>query len=197
MGKAQFTPPLLAIAIMMTSSTALAEGFYAGVGLGQSTLDPHSYSGVTTRNADDNDTSKKIFAGYAFNDLLSVELGYTDLGKTSLQYLDNSWLTVDMDTNVITAFAKITAPTSFAIKPFIKAGAAKLEHEDNVVGVSLKKNKTNFAWGLGAQYDISNALSVQLEYEDFGDIGSTDANALEPYRLDDSTNTSVSLTYRF
>jgi hypothetical protein len=50
------------------SVNASMPGFYAGVGIGQSSIGIGEF--------DDSDRSFKVFGGYTFNDYFAVELGY-------------------------------------------------------------------------------------------------------------------------
>src|SRR5215831_5546150 len=67
---------------LMAGSTAFAAepltGFYAGAGLGQSTL---KLSGTSF---DEHDTSFKIFGGYSINRNFAVEAAYFDGGNASV-----------------------------------------------------------------------------------------------------------------
>src|SRR5262245_16219151 len=83
------------IALASTASMA-AEGFYAGVGFGQTKVDLDKEAdalrndlvagGATafTVSTDDTDTGFKIFGGYEVNQHFAVEAGFANLGKAKL-----------------------------------------------------------------------------------------------------------------
>lgn len=88
---------VLACAIFAALQTsAAAQGFYVGANLGNSVLDgvanadpivstsfPPSALTIDGRRYDGRKTMWGLFGGWAVNDWVSVELGYTDLGETS------------------------------------------------------------------------------------------------------------------
>ena len=84
--KKQVTRNALGAALVFAfSATPVAfaadeKGFYGIVGLGQSEADINAPAGVSV---DNKDTSYFLGAGYRFNDYVSVEGGYLDLGEFS------------------------------------------------------------------------------------------------------------------
>lgn len=72
----------LVLAFSVTPAAFAADmGFYGIVGLGQSEADISAPAGVSV---DNKDTSYFLGAGYRFNDYVSVEGGYLDLGEASV-----------------------------------------------------------------------------------------------------------------
>lgn len=72
----------LVLAFSVTPAAFAADtGFYGIVGLGQSEVDISAPAGVSV---DNKDTSYFLGAGYRFNDYVSVEGGYLDLGEASV-----------------------------------------------------------------------------------------------------------------
>lgn len=83
--KKQLTRNALGAALVFAfSATPVAfaadKGFYGIVELGQSEVDISAPAGVSV---DNKDTSYSLGAGYRFNDYVSVEGGYLDLGEVS------------------------------------------------------------------------------------------------------------------
>ena len=77
----------LLVASLIASSSVMAEssGFYGVVGFQHSTVD-EDLDIVTDLglSVDDNDTSYNFAIGYEYNQYVSIELGYVDLGEISV-----------------------------------------------------------------------------------------------------------------
>jgi len=96
---------VLGMATAAEGAMAASEGWYAGIGIGQSKVSDWlskddardvqsafedgvgvlAFSGSTTASSDDKDTGWKVYGGYQFNENLAVEASYLNLGKTTAQ----------------------------------------------------------------------------------------------------------------
>jgi OOP family OmpA-OmpF porin len=73
------------------SSIAQAEGWYGGVGFGNSKIKDDTFCSDASSlfdpgsscSSDDTDTGWKVFIGNQFNKNAAIEFGYIDLGKTT------------------------------------------------------------------------------------------------------------------
>jgi len=136
-----------------------------------------------TSSYDDSDTAYKVFGGYKFNPNFAVEGGYTDMGDYSARITGGGDVgNAKVKTNSLNVFAVGILPMDqFSL--FAKAGVSrnKSKMDFNSTGVAFNatdsgsKNKTSFAWGIGASYAINKQLSVRVEYEDFGKAGETNS----------------------
>ena len=185
------------------SSSVLAEGFYGGIGYLKSETNIHQYPTLTYTDYDDKDSGLTIFVGYDYNERFSVELGYSDLGDTKATVSDSGGLTADHDTNVMTLAGLLkTDPIAENIVLFVKAGLARIDHDEDISGASTNTSSvktTNTFFGLGADYELPNGLIIRGLYEEYGDDdGLTDVNSSEnkPDQIDPSAM-SLSLIKRF
>ena len=160
--------------------------WYIGQGIGQSKLKLNNADFTialsTSESKDEMGTAYKIYGGYRFNRYFSAEGGYTYLGKAKYRYetpLGNGEVT--FKARSLNAFAVGGYPIG-GFFLFGKLGIATVRTDRSDVELSglcvfcvqASHVNTNFAWGTGFQYNFSNGLSIRLEYEDFGKIGTTE-----------------------
>ena len=76
----------LALGFSSIASAQMLSKVYFGAGLGSTNikLDSSDFSGLTSK--DEKDTGGKLYGGYRFNQWLSGELAYTDLGKANFSF---------------------------------------------------------------------------------------------------------------
>jgi OmpA-OmpF porin, OOP family len=177
------------VAGLMGSSFAEAaeteSGWTMGASVGQSkakwdTDDISSYvlsSAITgdITDAEDTDVAFKVFAGYQFNSIFSLEGGYFDLGRSNftvetfpLGTLSNEMSVVGFN---IDAVASLPLTEMFSI--FGRVGATYTEVKASfagtgfvTVGDSSDTNKSeNYKYGLGLQFNFSENFGMRLEAE--------------------------------
>ncbi|MGQ4277441.1 OmpA family protein [Pseudidiomarina sp. E22-M8] len=186
------------------------DGWYVGAGGGAAlaTIDEQEIrtdlmnSGyqVTEFREDDGDFGYKLFGGYQFNENFALEGGYFDLGDFSYQattnpagmksgQLDFSGWNIDAMgfmpfTQRSSLFALIGVHRSKATVDFSGTGAV------NVLTPHYSKTATDYKFGVGYQYQMSQRFSFRL--------------AAERYRMDDAVGNngdldfySLNLVYRF
>ena len=203
----------LAIIAALASPYALAQDSYGYVGgnFGQSkaTIDDERITGgllsggfATSSIADDDqDTGYKIFAGYRFNRYFAIEGGYFDLGNFGFQATTVPTGTFNGDIKLRGVNLDLVGfvPIGDSFSLFGRVGADYAEAKDHFTGTGLvnvtgnpnpSKRAANYKFGVGVQYDFSNALSLRAE--------------AERYRIDDAVGNkgdidllSVGLLYRF
>ncbi|MHB1992437.1 OmpA family protein [Metallibacterium scheffleri] len=212
--KVSRTPWMLSLAILavIASPFAMADspGWYIGANVGQSraTIDNQRISNgllqsgfVTTSMSDrDRNTGFKFFGGYQFNRYFALEGGYFDLGKfgfTSMTLpagsLNGNIRLRGLDFDVV-GFLPITERLS----AFGRVGLIYAQARDDFSGTGAvnvripypRKNATNYKFGVGLQYALTQSLGMRLE--------------AERYRIDDAVGNkgdidllSVGLIYRF
>jgi OOP family OmpA-OmpF porin len=210
--KSPWLPGLLAIAVMVTSSPAMAQytGWYGGGNVGQSRanidddrINSHLFDqGYTTVFITDEDrhVGYKLFGGYQLGRFFSVEAGYFDLGKFGYLAETIPAATVDAEIKVrglnldlvgylpiteqFSAFARAGVNHAKVKGTFVGTGAV------NVMTPTTSERDTNHKFGFGLQYYLSEQLGVRIE--------------AERYRIDDSLDNkgdvdlfSLGLVYRF
>ncbi|RUO37019.1 hypothetical protein CWE13_09275 [Aliidiomarina shirensis] len=155
---------------------------------------------TTEFRSDNKDFGFKLFGGYQFNRYIALEGGYFDLGKfnytadtnpvgTAAGELGfNGWNLDVVGLMPITErsslFARVGAHNSKSSVNFVGTGAV------NILTPSFRKNSTDYKFGVGYEYNVTDTISLRLE--------------AERYRMDDAVGNhgdidfySVSVLYRF
>lgn len=164
-----------AMASALVFSTSATAGFfdltfkpYIGVNLGQSTTDS-----CITGKCDDTDTAGKIYGGFEFNEYMAMEVGYVDLGTVDYSAPAGTRETHGM---TIQMLGTLSLNPSFTL--LARGGLNILNTEVNgaVAGTpNGNTGDTDVSWsaGLGAQYNITQAAGLRLEWERFFETGSS------------------------
>ncbi len=189
-----------AVASALILSTPATAGFfdltlapYLGAGYGLATSDIDCPAGVS---CDDTDSAWKIFGGLEINEFISMEVGYIDLGEVQFGGTDSG----SRETNGMT----MTVHGTYFLTPnfnlIARGGLNFLNTEVNgtIAGTPTDNSgDTDVVWsfGLGAQYNLTPAVGVRLEWESFFEAGSSDFNGGTGEA--DIDLISASLVYKF
>ena len=130
----------------------------------------------------------RIAAGYHFSPMLAVEAGYLKIGDSTVKYNTYS------DTTKNSAL-QIAAVGTFAVAPAFdligKLGMSmnsnKLTSTDGFYNSS--NSSTSLMFGIGAQYNVNQQVSIRALYEDFGEFKTDDG----PFPPVTSWNMGVSM----
>jgi OOP family OmpA-OmpF porin len=172
---------------------AYAEGAYVGVNVGRSdqklTLDGLG-------SVSDSGTGYKLYGGYGFNKNFGVEGGYVKLGTGKISYVDGADSgTVSSKPQALYVAATATLPVNDQFSLFAKVGAAfnrvKLEDVGTAGNSSEKKSRTTALLGVGAAYNVTKAVAIVAEYEDYGKIAKVDGAHVKGNLL------SIGVRYKF
>jgi OOP family OmpA-OmpF porin len=162
----------MATALLSVASTATAQtdpfatvdeirnGLYVGGSLGMT--DANGFCAGATGACDDSDTGWKIFGGYEFNENLAVEGGYTSLGDMSNMGAGSR---SDISGFNVAAVGKL--PINEQIGVFGKAGLFRWSADNTTDG---DRSGTDLMYGVGAEYKMTDNISVRGEWEKFLDI---------------------------
>ena len=169
-----------ALGLMSVPVMAADSGFYAGAGLGLSSVETDSidlFDGESFK-FDDSGTAWKIFGGWRMNKYIAFELDYVDLGTVEDRF------TVDLDTST-----QLTATTEIGLTAWVpyvvgtypigmfelsgKLGYAFYDADldvratDGIVSEreSGSESDADFAWGVGVGATVLENLHVKVEYE--------------------------------
>jgi OOP family OmpA-OmpF porin len=196
----------------LTSPVAMAQdtGWYGGANVGQSRAtidDPRIRGGLLSQGFtaatiadDDRSTGFKIFGGYQLNKNFAVEGGYFDLGKFgyTASTAPAGTLNGSMKVKGLNLDLVGTLPLSERFSAFGRVGLNYAQTRDHFSGTGAVQvgnpdpsaHGTNYKFGGGLQYAITDALSVRGE--------------LERYRVKDGVGNrgdidvaSIGLVYRF
>lgn len=164
----------LLTAILSAPAMAAGEGFYVGFDLGQSSTDTLPLSTKTG-------TAWSILAGYRFTKYVAAEVQYNDLGKPT-----------------------VTGGPSFKISGYSAAVLgmlpineqwevmAKLGYASTKLDTPFGNTKSDFMYGIGAQYNVSANWSGRLLYDQYT------VETPAPASLKGTTSViAVSAIYRF
>lgn len=186
-------------------SVAADDGFYLGVGTGLAISSPDTatataitqYFGgtVTGTSTDDNDTAVRFFAGYNFNKYIGVEVGYSDLGESSVTVLDAVNGLTDYYKFAVTGYGISVVgnlPINNKFSAFGKLGVFSWNSDINaevdlgfpfgVISADISESGTVPVIGIGAIYRFTKNFSIRGEIEhiaiDKADAGTGDFNVV-------------------
>lgn len=177
-----FVMTMVACAAVQAEDT----GIYLGGSLGYASIDTDegelqsdlTAAGLTgTLSVDDDDLGWKLYGGYRFNQYFAAELAYVDLGTAEADV--NITAPVAGSANVEAEADGVTLaligryPFNDKFSAFAKAGAFFWEVEGQasvtVLGATTTlgddDDGTDFVFGLGADYALTDHISLRAEWE--------------------------------
>lgn len=143
-------------------------GFYFGLSMGQSILEP-DVNGTVFDIEDDTDTAGGILLGYQFSQDLQAEISYMELGQSDLSTISTPVGAVEYRVANISGVYKLYSLSQYGypVTFHVKGGYAKL---NNSADVPYDKDNTgNLSLGLFAQYNFAGAAGIRLGLDSFGD----------------------------
>ncbi|VUD52184.1 hypothetical protein TDB9533_01579 [Thalassocella blandensis] len=164
---------VIATAVLAMGSIAAHAGSDTGLYIGGSIGQANVELSDADFNFDDSDTGFKVFGGYNFGWIptlnIAAEVAYVDFGSQEDE--------VAASVNVNTEFTTLTAQgiVGFDMGPlglFGKAGLASWDGDLNAFGGSSSESGTDPVYGLGAKIQLGS-IAVRAEYEMF-DIDESD-----------------------
>lgn len=197
----------------LAAAPAHADFFFGGT-VGQSDIGAYEFSpGETIIRNDDSDTAWHLFAGWQFNDYLAVTAGYADLGALNAagsfdggeggySYTDKIEATAfDASLIGILPLGGSAGGTGFLsrVSLFAQVGFAQVEQDIRYVenGVPWLGNDdgTNFIYGVGISFEVTDHFGVHARWVDYGDIG--DRNSPDSGHEQDWRVWGAGFTFRF
>lgn len=141
------------------------KGFYVGAGFGQTEL--HVTSSQLEGSGDTHETGFKLIAGYQFSPNFKLETSYFKPGKVSESEDGDS---LSLDTDILQAFIVGNAPViAGKLDVFGKIGFSywdsTLTASSGFQTARLKDDGTDYTWGAGVGYHITDQLSSTVEFE--------------------------------
>ncbi|MEK7322831.1 MAG: outer membrane beta-barrel protein [Pseudomonadota bacterium] len=205
------TLSLVALAVIASPHAAADDlPWYGGVNVGQSRADIDNARitrglldggfATTSISDDDRDIGYKLFGGYRFHKNFAIEAGYFDLGKFDFTAttVPPGTLNGEIKLKGLNVDAVGILPINDKFSAFGRAGLIYAQAKDsfsgtgavNVLDSSPSESEANYKFGLGLQYDVTDALGFRLE--------------AERYRINDAVGNdgdvdllSAGLIYRF
>jgi OOP family OmpA-OmpF porin len=213
------TTILAGVFLLATGSAAAADvnsGFYGGLAIGKSKakLKAEDFSLRTAgiqENRDEVDTAYKFFAGYQFGQYIGAEASYTDFGKFAYIYnatpigLGEARVNYKATSWAVSSLGRIPlGQSNFSLMGRLGVAFNKAERSALTGGgfatspaiPSATKRSVGLLWGVGGQYDFTPALSLRLEFEDYGKFGESQSNtAVFPQQTGRATIHMYSLNF--
>ncbi|HXH71931.1 MAG TPA: outer membrane beta-barrel protein [Mariprofundaceae bacterium] len=195
---------ILAIAMVAAFvPAAAADGLYVAVDVGQSNANdmcsPANFGGNTTCST--TATAFRIGGGYNFTPNFGVEISYADLGNVNPVSSPGYYQSTKAKTYQVAATG--TLPIGYELSLIGKLGLAQTTFDQSWTtaglcagGCSTTATDTNFAYGVGLQYDLQN-FAIRMQYEDLGQVGSLPITATGGTGRSRVTLVSGGLLYRF
>jgi hypothetical protein len=146
-----------------TSDQDIYEGFYVGLSLGQSSLEPDVSSSPYTLD-EDGDFGFKVLAGYDLTDQLSVEGALALLGEAELSPSGS----IEYQPLYVSGVYHLLGQRSRSV--FLRAGLATLNISSNIP--TNEENDYQLMLGLGGEWAFSKGWSARAEIESFDEDAS-------------------------
>ncbi len=167
--------------------SAQAENAYVGASAGAIDLRIDS----NNHKSHGNDAGFKVFGGYQFNQTFGAEAGLAALGDhdVSVSGVDGGHI----KPSALYLAATATMPLTKEFSVFAKAGVSRNRSTFDLPGGTQrhKYNITTPLLGLGASYNITPALALVAEYENFGKVQDSGNTKVKAQML------SAGLRYKF
>jgi opacity protein-like surface antigen len=185
-----------ALAALLASGQAAAQnsGWYLGGGPGSSRLkfERGDFTGLAAGaySVDDSDVAPRVFGGYRVAPNWAVEFGIAVLGRFKHRYNAGGGNTAvyHYDASAATVAMAANLPLSGGVSLNGRLGAAftatqlRLASATGTITTTppscntsffddCTSSKTNFFWGIGAQFDINPRWGIRLDYDNYGKIG--------------------------
>ena len=145
---------------LLPALPAAADGLYLGAGGYLTDIEMESVS--------DDDITPAAFVGYQFLDsnflMLSLELGYYDLGAASVSIDDER---VSVDASALTAAGVAYLPLGPFIEVYGKLGVGAVEVESRFGDLKESDDSTEVFGGVGVAWDIFDTIDIYAEYLQF------------------------------
>ncbi len=166
-----------AVASALALSTPASAGFfdftltpYLGANFGQADYES-ACKGITS--CDDSDFAVKLFGGLEINEFISLEGGYTNLGKVD----GKAPSTGKFEANGVTLQLLGTYAITPSISLLARGGMNILDVDaTGSFTPSSVTSDTDIAWSLGAgmQYNLTKSIGIRAEWEHFFEAGAKD-----------------------
>ncbi len=144
------------LTVVAAPAFAADEGFYAGVTLGSAKPNVAPSAQALSK------TSNFIYGGllgYQYNKNLATEIGYGGVGKAT----DVAGNTVKGDALSLTAVGMLPLTDSFELLG--KLGVSSTKTTSTGLATNLGASRTGLAYGIGAQFNVSDNLGLRLGYD--------------------------------
>lgn len=151
---------LIILAALFATSSALAEGFYAGVGLGIVNIEDEEAG----ESFDDSPFGWRIHAGYDFSENFALEGSYIDTAEAEDVVFGEN---VEVELSAFTFSAIGLLPVSDRAQLFGKLGFFTGEQEITVLGSSFDEDDDGLTAGFGVRLNMNENFSLRGDFDWF------------------------------
>ena len=150
---------LLILALCFTAnSAAMAEGFYAGAGLGIVQIEDED-QGISFK---DSPMGLRLIAGYDLNENFAIEGTYINSG-TAEDDIQGENIEVELSAFVMSLVGLM--PISDTTQLFGKIGYYTGEQEVTVFGITLDEDADGFTAGAGIRFNMANNITIRGDFD--------------------------------
>lgn len=140
------------------------DGWYAGLGIGQS-----KYGDIDEASANTRTEGWKVYGGYQFNKYLAIEGGYANLNDMTAR---TGAIVTNLDTDAWTLGAVLSYPVTGKLSVMGKLGAAYMLADVNVkngAALTVRGGDDSYEpnYGVGVSYALLDNLNLRVEWERF------------------------------
>ncbi|KQV49507.1 hypothetical protein ASC95_18110 [Pelomonas sp. Root1217] len=178
MNRLQFAAPLLSMLAISSAwaanvDAAQATGPYVGGAIGRTSFSARNL-GLPKIASDESAQASKVYGGYRFSDLVGVEAGYVRLGS-AIETLTVGNQAVSQRVTArslyVAATSRLPLSTDFALTgkagvSFGKSSSANLLP----ASADMTGSKRSFMWGIGAEYQLTDAIALTADFDHFGQL---------------------------
>lgn len=178
MNRLQLAAPLLSMLAISSAWAANTDavqptGPYVGAAIGRTSFAAKDLGLPRTGN-DESAQASKVYGGYRFSNLVGAEAGYVRLGST-VQTLTVGGNAVSQGVTArslyVAATSRLPLSTDFALTgkagiSFGKASGANLLPASS----DMTGSKRAFMWGVGAEYQLTDAVALTADFDHFGQV---------------------------
>jgi len=183
---------------LVAFAPADAGNFFLGTTLGQSEADDYELESVAT-DLDDNDFAYRVFAGYRFTRYFAIGGSWVDLGELDARgnSLSEPNFTDKIEVDGLELWLAGILPVGDRWSFFGTLGGFSwnqdVTYRDDNGSFTGDSDGTDVAYGLGANYAITDRLGIHATYHWYPDVGDTNDTGHD----NDWTFYGVGLTWLF
>jgi OOP family OmpA-OmpF porin len=158
---------LAAAAFAAPAAAQTTRGGYLGFSAGQSDF---KFTGCTSP-CDSKGRDYKLFGGFQFNRYAALEVGYSDMGKTTF---GASRLKANaLELSGVGTWGVPMGAGGMGLSLLGRLGIynGDVKSETPSTGATLKHGTTDLTFGFGLQADLSRILAVRAEWQRFSKMG--------------------------
>ena len=168
---------IVALLSVFVAAPAMADNtgkYYIAGDLGSASFS-NSSSPATIGVAFKNPGAFRIAGGYHFSPMLAVEAGYLMLGDSTISYTNASLTSKNSALQIAAVGTFAVAPTFDLIgKLGMSMNSNKLTGTGAASIVNSSTSSTALMFGIGAQYNVNQQVSIRAQYENFGNFKTND-----------------------